>query len=287
MTKITLLGLGAMGSRMGLRLLAAGYSLNVWNRTPARADALLEKGARWAATPRAAAEGADIILSMVRDDAASQAVWLDSETGALAGMHPVAVGLESSTLSLPFVRKLAQRFAEQKRAFIDAPVVGSRPQADAGQLIFLVGGDAATVEALRPFFGTMGGAAHHLGPVGAGAAVKLAANGLFGTQLSALAELLGFLRGAGVDPARALEALGATPVLSPAAKGAGGAMLAGNFAPAFPIALIAKDFRLLTKTAAAQASPLPIMLGVQAVLAEAMARGLGDLNVTGVARLYD
>lgn len=286
MTRIALLGLGAMGSRMGLRLLAAGHALAVWNRTAANSIDLTAKGATGAPTPRAAADGADIILSIVRDDAASEAVWLDPETGALAGMHPDAIGLECSTLSLPFVTRLAAAFAGAGRTFADAPVVGSRPQAEAGSLIFLLGGDAALAKQLYPVLSSLGGAVHPLGAPGAGATVKLAVNGLFGTQLAALAELLGFLRRAGIDPTQAFDVLAATPVISPAARNAGLAMLAENFAPAAPVDIIAKDFRLLAESAAACSAPLPVMTQVQATLAHAIACGLGNLNITGLARLY-
>ena len=248
--KIAFLGLGAMGSRMAARLIDAGHELTVWNRTAAATAPLAEKGAGVAASPADAAKDADIIISMVRDDDASARVWFASD-GALTSMGEKAVGIECSTLSVPFVRELAGHFDGARRAFLDVPLAGSRPQAVAGQLIFLAGGDAGVLDPVRPVLETMGGAVHHAGAHGAGAVVKLMVNALFGTQLALVGELIGFAAKSGVDPVRAVEILGATPVVSPAAKLAAGAMLAGQFAPAFPIDLVAKDYGLLAASAEA------------------------------------
>ncbi|QCI79787.1 NAD(P)-dependent oxidoreductase [Hankyongella ginsenosidimutans] len=178
MAKIAFLGLGAMGARMAARLLAAGHDLTVWNRTEGRAADMLAQGARWMPTPRAAADGQDIVFSMLRDDDAATEVWLGRT--ALDGLAEGAVGVECSTLSLPGIQRLAGAFAAAGRSFIDAPLAGSRPQAEAGSLIFLAGGEAADIEGVRPVLLAMGGALHHAGPTGAGCLAKLTVNALFG-----------------------------------------------------------------------------------------------------------
>ena len=286
MTRIAFLGLGAMGARMAARLLEAGHEVHVWNRTPARAEALAAVGATVAATPRAAAEGAGVVFAMVRNDAASQAVWLDEAEGALTAVAPEAVGVDCSTLSLGHVAGLAEAFGRAGRAFLDAPVAGSRPQAEAGQLIFLVGGAAPALARVRPLLEAMGSAVHHAGGNGAGATLKLMVNALFGIQLAAVAELIGFARDSGVDPEAAVGIIGQTPVCSPAAKVAAGAMLAGAFAPAFPIDLVAKDFALLDSSAAGVAAPLPLGTATGAIYKDAVTRGLGADNITGIVQLY-
>lgn len=286
MTRIAFLGLGAMGSRMAAKLIEAGHDVTVWNRTPDRGAALAAQGATVAPTPGAAAEGAAVVFSMVRDDAASEAVWFDETRGALGGLAAEAVAVECSTLSLKHVRSLAEAFEARGQAFLDAPLAGSRPQAEAGQLIFLVGGRMAALERARPMLEVMGGAVHHAGEAGAGAAVKLMVNALFGTQLALLGELIGFAGKAGLDPARAMEILGATPVCSPAAKGAAGAMLAGAFAPAFPIDLVAKDFGLVAQSAQAVAAEVPVCAATGAVFRQGVAQGLGADNITGIVQLY-
>lgn len=278
--KTAVLGLGAMGARMARRLVDAGVETAVWNRTAAAA-APFEGQARIAASPAEAAEGADVVIAMVRDDEASRAVWTGPRTGAFAALRPGAVAVESSTLTVGFVRDLAGLAAGRGLGFLDAPVVGSRPQAEAGALIHLVGGEAAELARVEPVLAKLGAARLHIGPAGQGAAVKLLVNTLFGVQVAALAELIDLARAMGLDPGAAFAALGETPVASPAAKGAIGLMLAGRDDPLFPIDLVDKD---LGYAMAAGASG-PIVAAVAAVFARAKASGLGDRNITAVHRL--
>jgi 3-hydroxyisobutyrate dehydrogenase len=279
MTQIAFLGLGAMGIRMSARLIAAGHDVTVWNRTP---KAEVPDGAKVAGSPLAAAQGADIVIAMVRDDTASARVWLDPDTGAFAGMAPGTIAIDCSTLSVGHVGHLADAAAARGLRFLDAPLAGSRPQAEAGQLIFLVGGEAAALAKATPVLTAMGGAVHHAGAVGAGAAMKLAVNALFCIQVAAVAELLALLRATGVDPARGAEILGATPVASPAAKAAMAGMLAGAFQPMFPLDLAEKDLGY----AQAAAADLPMVGAARLVMQQAISQGFGDLNLTAVARLY-
>ncbi|MCP1659423.1 NAD(P)-dependent oxidoreductase [Neisseria perflava] len=135
MTKIAFLGLGAMGSRMALNLVKAGYALTVWNRTASACDELVAAGAKAASTPREAVQGAEFVISMVRDDEASRQVWLDDKTGALAALAKNAVAVESSTLTPDWIHELSTAMQIHGTAFLEAPVSGSRPQAAQGQLI--------------------------------------------------------------------------------------------------------------------------------------------------------
>ena len=119
-----------MGSRMAANLVKAGHEVVAWNRSDKTADIVVRSDIQLARSPREAADGASIVFSIVRDDEASQRVWLAGQDGALAGMALDAIGIESSTLSVNWVKELAQYFAERRIAFLDAPVVGSRPQAE-------------------------------------------------------------------------------------------------------------------------------------------------------------
>jgi 3-hydroxyisobutyrate dehydrogenase-like beta-hydroxyacid dehydrogenase len=271
MTKITILGQGAMGSRMADRLEAAGHCVTRWNRTGA------------AQSPRDAVAGAEVVIAMLRDDPASQSAWLDSETGALAGLAPDAMAIESSTLTQGFMQELGQRSAARGIAFLDAPVLGSRPQAEAGQLIHLVGGDSAVLERVQPVLGALGAKQLHVGAVGAGTAMKLIANTLFGVQVALVAELLGRMRALGLDPARGIELLAQTPQLSPAAQGAARLMLAGKDAAMFPVDLVAKDF---CYAIGSEAAAMPLAEAARGVFLRASASGLGGDNLTGVRKLY-
>lgn len=280
--KIAFLGLGAMGSRMAARLFAASHEVIVWNRSEARAT---PEGTARASTPAAAVEGADLVISMVRDDAASRDVWL-GERGALGAMSDDAIGVECSTLSLPYVKELAAAFRDADRQFLDAPLAGSRPQAEAGQLIFMVGGREQVLDTARPALEAMGGAIHYAGGNGAGATVKLMVNALFGVQIAVLAELIGLARASGIDAAKAVEILGATPVASPAAKVAAAAMLAGNFTPSFPIDLVAKDFGLIDASTPTGAVETPVSDAAGAVYRRGVRAGFGGDNINGIVQLY-
>lgn len=286
MAKIAVLGLGAMGSRMAHNLLSAGHTLSVFNRTQTRAQALIEAGATWASTPKQAASQAEIIISMVTDDDASRQVWLGAETGAVHGLRPDSIAIESSTLTLPWTQELAKRISSSGASFLDAPVVGSRPQAEAGQLVYLVGGDMSAFERVKPVLSVMGGRTEHIGPAGQGMVMKLVVNALFGIQVAALAELLGLIRSTGVSEARAVEVLGELPVTSPAARIAATQMLARNFTPLFPIDLVEKDFRYVTESAGESRADLPITQSVQAIYARAKADGYGADHISGVAKLF-
>lgn len=285
MARIAILGLGAMGGRMATNLLEAGHELAVWNRTPGRGAALVERGARRASSPKNAVAGAEFVIAVLRDDDASREVWTDKADGALAGMNHEAIAIESSTLSVGWSSALAARCAEAGIAFLDAPVAGSRPQAEAKALIHLVGGEPKTVERARPVLAAMGAALIHAGPAGSGAALKLAVNMLFGVQVACVAELLALMRRGGLAPEEAFARLSATPVCSPAAKAAGEAMLAGHFAPQFPVELVEKDFGYAIQ-ALGGADAAPVAAAVRQVFVRAMEEGLGDQNLTAVVQLY-
>lgn len=282
--KIAFLGLGAMGSRMAQRLANAGHALTVWNRTPPAPAQWAD--ARIADTPRKAATGADIVFTMVRDDEAARAVWLDPATGALAAMKPGALAIDCSTVSQAFAGALNIACASAGVDCLDAPVLGSRPQAEGGALIFLAGGEAATLDRARSVLAALGGGVHHLGPSGSGAAAKLILNALFGIQVTAIAELLGLAARMGLARADIAAVIAETPVASPAMKGAMSSMIGNAFAPMFPVDLVAKDFGLIADAATAASSAIPLASAARAVFDNALAHNLGEHNLTAVAKLY-
>jgi 3-hydroxyisobutyrate dehydrogenase len=272
MSNITVLGQGAMGSRMADRLRLHGHAVTCWNRSGARMS------------PRQAVSDAAFVIAALRDDEASRDVWLDPETGALAGMAQAALAIESSTLSVGFVRELAWAMRGADRRFIDAPVLGSRPQAETGQLIHLIGGTEADVGLATPVLMAMGARQLHVGPAGSGAALKLIANTLFGIQVRAVAELIGRAPELGLDAAALVGLLAGTPLLSPAAKAAALMMLSGADDPAFPVALAAKDLRYAVGDSPAA---MPVATAALHVIEHAQELGLGGRNLTAVARIYE
>src|SRR5580658_6471898 len=285
MSRTAFLGLGAMGARMAVHLVREGHEVIVWNRDTAKTALLRDAGATAADSPRKAAADADFFFSMVRDDAASRYVCLDGAAGALDAMQPGAVAIECSTLGLEWVRELSARCSAKGQALLDAPVVGSRPQAEQRQLIFLVGGSPEMLARAEPLLSHMGVAIHHAGQNGAGAMTKLAINAVFAVQVSALAEVVETVRRQGFDPVRALEIFSATPTCSQAAAGAGRSMLSNAFAPMFPIGLVEKDLAYAL-AASRQADAAPIIAACQAIFAKASREGLGTDNLTAIVRLY-
>lgn len=285
MAKIAFLGLGAMGSRMATSLIAADHELTVWNRNTAKCAHLVEKGAKSAASPREAVADAEFVIAMLRDDEASRHVWADCDSGALTGMAPGAIAIECSTLSLDWTRELAGHCEVRGQPFVDAPLAGSRPQAEARQLIFMAGGETEIFARAKPLLLAMGAAAHYAGPAGSGMALKLAVNALFGIQVATAGELIEMLRRQGLDPARAIEIIGATPVCSPAVKAAASLMLADAFAPMFPVELVAKDFGYALD-AAGSAGMAPMIAAAKEVYSRAVTRGLGGDHLTSLVQLY-
>lgn len=286
MATIAFLGLGEMGARMASRLLAAGYEVAVWNRNPARALPLASQGARIALNVRDAVGHADLVFSMVRDNAAAQRVWCDSEDGALAAMREGALAIECSTLTPDTILMLSREGARRGITLVDAPVVGSLPQAAAGELVFLVGDSGTLMARIEPVLRAMGASVQACGAVGSGAAAKLLVNALFASQVAVLAELLGLSTRLGLSPQRLLEVMAATPVLSRSAQGAGTGMVSARFAPMFPLALAQKDMSYALQAAQAVDSPLPMVEAMTGVMGAAVKAGWAEQNLTVVARLY-
>jgi len=287
MENISILGTGAMGSCMAANLLEAGYKVTVFNRTQKRALSLELGGAIIAPSPRQAVKDADIIISMLRDDDASRAVWLDKEFGAVLGLKENAIAIECSTLSSVYCQELAEYITSHGEAFLDAPVAGSRPQVEACQLIHLVGGDANVLKSVRDVLSVSASAIHHVGPIGAGMNMKLAVNAIFGIQVAALGEMLSALGKAGISKDEAVGILNELPVTSPALKGVGMLMANGNHAPLFPIELVEKDFKYAQLFVEA-ADLEPIMTeSARCTYQHAIDKGFGADNISGVIQLFE
>lgn len=285
MSKIAVMGLGAMGSRMATQLITAGHSVAVWNRTSHTALALVGLGARQAMSPREAVKDAEFVIAMLRDDEASRQVWLDAEGGALAGMAPCAVAIESSTLTPGWMHELGAHMQAHRVSLLEAPVSGSRAQADVGQLSYLVGGDILVLERSRPLLSVMGSCIHHVGPLGNGAFAKLATNAMLGIQVTGLAEVIGMLQRRGVDAAPVLAAMAGTSVWAPIATYLSNTMVNGNFAPQFTVELIEKDFGYILKEAGST-EEAPTIAAAREVFRQAIARGLSHENMTSVVKQF-
>lgn len=286
MTDVAFLGLGAMGSRMAANLVKAGHRVTVWNRSPQACNPLAAAGAKSAASPRAAASGAEFVIAMVRDDEASRQVWLDPERGALAGTRQGAVVIESSTITPGWSRTLGAEASKSGVGYLEAPVAGTLPQADAAQLIYLVGGDRALLARAEPVLKAMGSAIHHTGAIGTAALTKLTVNTLLALQVAGLAELIPVLKRAGVDAKQVLDVVAQTPVWSPVAARTAQSMLAGAFQPMFPVEMMAKDMGYALASAG-DPRKAPLIAATRQAFADGVERGLGDRNMTAIVQLRE
>src|SRR5919109_2149854 len=261
---IAVLGLGAMGSRLAARLLDAGHDVAVWNRTPNAAIPLRVRGAVAYPEPSLAVADARIVLVCVRDDAASAAVWAATESAVSDG----ALRVDLSTITPHHAERLATAFGS---SFLAAPMIGSRPQIEAGQLTLLVGGASDTVKRVRPVLEDIAGAVHHVGEVAHAARLKLVINGLFAAQLAVAGELLDILRTADADLARTASLLSSLPVTSPALARSLPRILEHDTAPNFPLELVAKDLDYLIRQADDHRAPV-----LEAVLRRVRVRSATD-----------
>jgi 3-hydroxyisobutyrate dehydrogenase len=288
MTKpaVAVVGLGAMGSRIAHNFVSDGYPTTVWNRSPEPGKALGDAGARVAATPREAAHDADLVLVCLADDDVSRAVWLDSDTGVLAGLRSGSIGVETSTLTPSWVRELASVTNAAGARFLEAPMLGTLPHIESRQLMHLVGGPDATLADAQEILSVSANALHHVGDYGSAAVLKLVNNTLAATQAAAVAELINVIESERLDTKTCLDILTKLPVMSPSAVRLLGLMTAREFTPNFTIRLLNKDLRYMVETAEAAGTAVPMSRATMSTYAQAEESGYGEDDISGIAQLY-
>ena len=258
MATVAIVGTGRMGSAMARAVAAAGHDLVLFNRTRARCDPLADElGARAVDSPAAAAAAADVTISMLADDAAVRAVYTGDD-GLAAGAHEGGVLVDMSTVLPATMRSVEPAVRATGSGLLDAPVSGSVSLAESGQLTLMVGGSEADLERARPALEAVAKAIFHLGPLGSGAAMKLAVNVVIFGLNGALAEGLALAEAAGIDRAMAYDVIAAGAAGAPYLGYKRAQFVDPDAAPvAFSLALTEKDLRLITDTAAALGQPLP------------------------------
>jgi 3-hydroxyisobutyrate dehydrogenase len=266
---------------MARRLLGAGLSLAVYNRDRTKAAPLAAMGARVAESPRDAATGAEVIISMVADDVASRATWIGSD-GALASVGRGGILVECSTLTIGWVKELAAAAAERGAELVDAPVTGSKAAAAAGELNFLIGGTEAAVERIGPVLQPMSRSRVHLGPSGSGALVKLVNNFVCGVQIVALAEAIAWIERTALDRDRALRVLLDGAPGSPIVKVIHERIRAEDYTPNFLLRLMEKDLGYATAEAHARGLTLETAAAALGAFRRATAAGHGDKDMAAV-----
>lgn len=278
--RIGICGTGNMGSAMGERLIKEGRKLSVWNRTWERTHALLDQGAAFATSPAALVAACDIVISMVIDDDAIASVY-EGEAGLLSADLSGTLIIEMSTIRPDTAVRIANGVREAGGRFLECPVGGSVQPALNGQLLGLAGGEAEDVEAARPVLEQLCRRLDHVGPVGAGAAMKLAVNLPLVVYWEAVGEALAIADKAGIDLAQAADILGDTSGTIKVAPGrlprivdvVKGERPEGA---AFSMAGMAKDLRLMSSVAAGQGIAAPVTDGASASYEAAVADGWGE-----------
>jgi 3-hydroxyisobutyrate dehydrogenase len=282
--RVALLGIGTMGRGMAANLLKAGFPLTVYNRTRSKAEPLAAQGAIIAGTPAEAVKDADVVISILADDNASLAAWL-GEDGALAAMSPGSTVVECGTLSPEWIADLDAKTKARGIGLVEAPVTGSRPQAEAGQLTFLCGTDEATLNKVRPVLEVMSKAIVHLGPAGSGGQMKLINNFLCAVQVASFAEGLAWIERSNLNREQALE------VLKTGAPGSGifnamsQRMTDRTYEVNFLLRLMNKDIRYAQAAAADYGITLTTAATTQKLFDKAEQQGLSEKDMSAVVEV--
>ena len=276
MTKVAFIGLGRMGHGMAGRYLDAGFTVAVWNRSKAKAEDLIARGARWAASPADAADGADAVVTMVADDAASNAVWLGND-GAATRMKAGALAIECSTVSHQQALDLSRELRGRGFVYVDSPVTGLPDAAAAGKLTLLVGAEPADLEKARPYLAPLSTTIRHFGAVGSGTVYKLINNLMGAVQIASLAEGIAIAEQAGLDMNLVAELLATGAVASPQVIRHSRRMVARDFSGAsFTASLRHKDAAYAVRLAETLLPGVPVSRAALVAYEEAKASGPDD-----------
>jgi 3-hydroxyisobutyrate dehydrogenase len=282
--RIALLGIGTMGRGMATNLLKAGFPLTVYNRTRAKAEPLAEQGAVIADTPADAAKNADVVISILADDIASRAAWL-GENGALAAMSPGSTVIECGTLSPEWIAELNRETHFRGIGLVEAPVTGSRPQAEGGQLTFLCGSDEATLEKIRAILEPMSKTIIHFGPVGSGGQVKLINNFLCGVQVASFAEAVAWIERTQLNRQQVLDFLKSGAAGSGIFAAMTDRMTARTYEVNFLLRLLNKDLRYAQAAAADHGVSLTTAVTTENLFDKAEQQGLGEKDMSAVVEV--
>jgi len=284
--RVGFIGIGAMGTPMSENILKAGFPLTVYDRLPERTEELAARGIPVASSCAEVARKSDVVITMIGQVAEELEAVLGAG-GVLEGAHPGLTLTDTSTVGIVATKKMAEAAREKGVAFLDATVSGSVGPAKEGKLSFMVGGERAVLDAVRPVLEAMSERIYHVGPNGAGSAMKVIVNLMIGLTVLTVAETLTLGRQAGLDPHQMLEILGVTSVSSPHLKTKGTMMIERQFEPAFALKYMQKDFDLVMEAAHELKTPLFTSAIAHQVYTAANVAGYGDLDYAGVVRFLE
>jgi 3-hydroxyisobutyrate dehydrogenase-like beta-hydroxyacid dehydrogenase len=279
MEKIAYLGLGIMGQGMAANLLKAGYSVTVWNRTPARCEPLIAQGAAQASSAAEAAANAEVVMYCVSDDAAVEELVFGDE-GVLAGVKAGQIVIDLTTVHPDTTYREAAAFTEKGVRFLDAPVFGSKNEAAQGGLWIVVGGDRDLYEQMKPILELLSETTHYMGGTAMGSSMKLVGNLVVASQLEALGEAMTLATKAGLNPEDVLGVLHVTDFKSPIFDGVGQMLMNRDFTTHFSLKLMLKDANLIAQFAQDLNVPIPASAATREVIKAAVNKGWGEENAS-------
>ena len=280
--KIGFIGLGIMGSRMAANLQKHGHSLVVFNRSREKAEPLMARGATWADSPAALAPKVEVIFTMLaHPDAVEEAAL--GEDGFLRYPQPGQMWIDCSTVNPSFSRKMAAEAKARGVGFLDAPVTGSKGQAELAKLTFWVGGETSDLETYRPLLECMGNRIIHCGGPGTGASLKMVMNQLLGTTMAAFAEGLAFGESLGLSREVLFEALLGGPAAAPFLALKRERIENGNYEPAdFPLRWLQKDLHLAAVSAYETGAAMPLTNAAKELFRLAIRDGRGNEDFSAI-----
>jgi 3-hydroxyisobutyrate dehydrogenase-like beta-hydroxyacid dehydrogenase len=284
--RIGFVGLGMMGGQMAKRLVEQGYRVAGYDVNPERAGQAEQQGVTRAASPAAAAEGAEIVLSSLPDPAALRRAYLGPD-GVVGNARAGMTLIDLSTVDPDTWREVAAAARAKGADCLDAPVSGGPADAGSGKLVFIIGGEAAVLERCRPLLQTLGPEIHHVGPLGSGQIIKIVNNVMSMGNVAVAAEAMVLGVKAGMDPQQLFEILSTSGGRSHHFLKRFPNVLAGDFTPYFSIGLSRKDVSLALAMAARLEVPMLVASTVRQVYEAAHAQGFGQLDMAGVTRLYE
>jgi 3-hydroxyisobutyrate dehydrogenase len=281
------IGLGIMGSRQAANLARAGYQLTVFNRTRERAERwAAEHGGQVAASPREVAERSDVVITMVVDGPQVEAILL-GEDGALSGARESSLFIDMSTIAPATARSLAETIAARGHAFVDAPVTGSSPKAEAGTLTIMCGGSQADVERARPLFEVMGEKIVHAGEAGQGQAVKVLSQGVTAVNCATLAQAITVGRRTGLDLDALLDVMTGGSADSTMRQLKGRPMVEHDYSPLFRLEHMLKDVLLCLEESRAAGASFPFVALAGELYSAGVGRGLGQQDFSAVLEVVE
>src|SRR3954466_5454581 len=275
MAELGYVGLGVMGTSIVNRLLDAGHTVTVWNRTREKAEPLLERGAVWADSPREVAERSEIVFTMVTNTAAVQAVT-DGEDGILAGLASGKLYVDMSTASPANTRALAEQVNAAGAQMLDSPVSGTSITVDQGKASLMVGGDADAFERAKPILEAIGPKVFHMGDNGTAVALKIAINLSLAVQMLAFSEGVLLAEKSGIDRERVVEAMLASVIASPMVVYRGPLVLGHPDEAWFDCHMMQKDMNLALEMGRELEVPLPTTAVTNEFLTAANGMGIGE-----------